>query len=719
MFNNYITIAFRNLLKNKTFSLINIIGLAMGLAVFLMIMLWVKNEKSYNDFHVDKDRISAIMTNQIFGTNDIATFPAVPSLLASALIKDLPGIESATTTSWGENRQFSVNNKEFIEYGLYVSPEFLKIFTFPLTKGNADNSLLQPNTILITEKLAFKYFGTEDPIGKTIMIEQNTPYKVEGIIKNIPANATLTFDFLMPVKDYISANMSNGESWDINNMRAYLKLKPGVDRNQINTSLKTFLNHYSDKQAKSELILWDLNDWYLRFDFKQGKYAGGGRIIYIRMFTMIALFILFLACINFMNLSTARATKRSKEVGVRKVIGAGRLSLITQFLSESVLFSVLAGIIALGLVSLALPAFNTFLRRKIELNVDDFNNVVVFVGIILVTGILAGSYPAIVLSSFRPVKVFKNILTSSISNTTWIRKALMVMQFIVSIVLIIATMVIAQQINFIKNRNLGYQKEHLIWFPNNIALDKNELALRELKKVPGVKQAAQTSMTFTLANNRGSKVDWPGKAEGQEIFFSFIAASHDVLQTMGITLSEGRSFSTSYVSDTGAYILNEEAVRKMGIKNPIGQTLNSNGNIGPIVGVVKDFHFESLHSPIAPVIFMCRPNWTWNIYVKTDGKDIQATLKGIEEVYKKMAPGFVFDYNFQDKEYERLYRSETQIGVLVRWFAFFAIFISCLGLFGLTTFTVEVKAKEIGIRKVLGASIASILGLISKQFIGL
>lgn len=719
MLKSFFKIFFRNLWRNKTFSFINISGLTIGLAVFIIIMLWVRNELSYDRFHKNNDRIAAVMTNQSFGNDEIATFPAVPSLLAAAMTKDLPGVESAATSSWGDNRQFSVNDKNFIEYGLYVSPEFLHVFTFPLLKGPVENALQEPNTILITEKLAKKYFGNQEPIGKFITFEQTASYKVEGVLKNIPENATLTFDFLMPVKDYI--NWANGgkESWEINNMRSYVKLKEGVNREQFNDSLKTFLRKYTDKQSNSELILWNLNDWYLRFDFKDGKYAGGGRITYVKLFVVIAIFILLLACINFMNLSTARATQRAKEVGVRKVIGAGRKELVKHFIGESLLLSGLAGLAALTLVSLALPVFNIFLRKHITIDYSDTESILLFLIIILTTGLLAGSYPSFVLASFKPISVLKNMATNSSVSTVWVRKVLVVTQFSISVLLIIGTIVVSKQINYIRNRELGYNKDHLIWFPNNIAAEKNEIAIQEFLRVPGVTHAAQASMTFTMANNRGAEVKWPGKSVNQEIFFSFIAGSIDIIGTMGLTMSEGRPFSANYSTDTSAYILNEEAVKRMGLKNPVGKVLETYGGKGTIVGIVKDFHFESLHNPIAPAIISCRPNWTWLMYVRVDGKHMEETLKGVETVYKSMAPGFVFDYNFQDKEYERLYRSELQIGTLVNWFAFFAIFISCLGLLGLTIYTVERKTREIGIRKVLGASVASIIALVSKQFIWL
>lgn len=710
-------IAFRNLKTNKLFSFINISGLAIGLAVFLLIMLWIGNELSYNNFHADKDRIAALMVNKKFTNNEIASYPAVPSLLAQALASDLPGIEYAARTSWGDVRLLSKEEKKFTEYGLYVDHDFLNIFTFPLSAGNKNELLKKPHTILLSETLAKKYFGDENPIGKEILVERTTPYIIEGIFKDIPANATLSFDYLMPVKDYFDQAMGGEENWTRNNMRTYVKLKAGVDKKSMNASLLNFMDKYTDQQANTTLFLWELNDWYLRYDFKNGQYAGGGRIKYVKLFSLIAFFILLLACINFMNLSTAGATRRAKEVGVRKVLGAAKKSLIAQFMSESVMLAIFSGILALVILALILPSFNQLINRKISIDYTNPQNIAIFIAIILITGLLAGSYPSWILSAFKPVKVLKSSVGSGSGNTAWIRKFLVVTQFTVSVLLIIGTLVVSQQIKYINQKNLGYQRENLIWFPNNIEGNKNDLAIQEFLKISGVSNVARASMTFTLPNNRGTSVNWPGKPEGEEIFFNFITADQDIIQTMGMELKEGRSFSKDIISDSSAFILNEEAVKRMGLKNPVGQQIESFSGKGTIIGVVKDFHFESLHNPINPVIINCKPEWTWLYYARLKGDNIQESIKGLEAVYTKMAPGFIFDYNFQDKEYERLYKSESQTGTLVNWFALVAIFISCLGLLGLTAFTVERKTKEIGIRKVLGASVLDIVSMVSKQFL--
>ncbi len=719
MFKNHFKTAFRNLWKSKVFSSVNIAGLSVGLAVFIVIMLWVQNEMSYDGFHKDKERIAMAMSNKTFGNKEVQTYPAVPSLLAAAMKKDLPGVEYAATVSWGDNRMFTYGEHNFIEYGLYVGTDFLKMFSFPLLKGDVDKVLLEPNTVLISEKLAKKYFGNEDPVGKMISIEKTQSCKVQGVLKDVPYNATLSFDFLMPVKDYINQSMGGKESWESSNIKTYVKLKEGVNRSAFDESLKGFMQRFTDKQPNTQLTLFNLTDWYLRMDFKNGRYAGGGRITYVKLFTVIAFFILLLACINFMNLSTARATQRSKEVGIRKVIGAQKQSLISQFLGESILMSVIAAIVAVLLVSAVLPVFNELLRKHIAINYTDINNWLILLSIILVTGILAGSYPALVLSSFKPVKVLKGATDNSAANTAGVRKVLVVTQFAVSVMLIIGTLVVSKQVDFIKNKNLGYNKDNLIWFASNIDPDKQETAVNEFLKVPGVTHAAQASMTFVMPNNRGSIEKWPGKKDGQDIFFSFIAGGHDIIKTMNISMKEGRDFSEILPMDSSSVILNEEAVKQMGLKDPVGQEIETYAGKMTIVGVAKDFHFESMHNAITPAVIMCKPEWTWLYYVRTSGQNMPQVLKGLEQTYAKLAPGFVFDYNFQDKEYERLYRSEQQIGTLVNWFSFFAIFISCLGLLGLTIFTVERKAKEIGVRKVLGASAMHIVTLICKQFLWL
>lgn len=717
MIKNYLKITLRTLWKNKVFSAVNIAGLSAGLAVFLLIMLWVKNEMSYNDFHADKERIAMLMSNRSFGNKEVQTFPAVPSLLPEALKKDVPGIAYAAASSWGDQRMFAYGEKRFNENGLFVGADFLKIFSFPLIKGDANNALNEPNTVLITETLAKKYFGNEEPLGKVINVDKTYTYKVAGVLKDIPNNSTINFDFLMPVKDYVSQTMNGNETWEYGNMMTYVKLKEGADQSLINASIRKLMDRYTDKQKASELFLFGLDDWYLRRDFKNGKYAGGGTITYVKMFTIIAFFILLLACINFMNLSTARATQRSKEVGIRKVIGAQKKSLALQFIGESMLMSVMAAGIAIVIVTLVLPLFNQLLNKHIEIDYHSFTNWIILLSIVLVTGLLAGSYPALILSAFKPVKVLKGTVDNTIANTGRVRKVLVVTQFAVSVMLIISTLIVSKQVDYIRNKNLGYDKENLVWFSSNIPAENQQAAIQELLKIPGVKNVSQASMSFVGSNNAGTLNNWPGKQPNEDIFFNFIAGGYDIIKTMGISMKEGRDFSQQLAIDSSSVIINETAAQQMHLKDPIGKEIEAYAGKMTIVGVAKDFHFKSLHSNIEPAIIMCKPEWTWMMYVRTTGQNTPQVLKSMEAVYAKFAPGFVFDYNFQDKGYEKLYRSEQQVGTLVNWFSFFAIFISCLGLLGLTIFTVERKTKEIGIRKVLGASVLSIVTMLCKQFV--
>ncbi len=717
MIKNYLKITLRNLWKNKVFSAVNIAGLSAGLAVFLLIMLWVKNEMSYNDFHQDKDRIAMLMSNRSFGNKEVQTFPAVPSLLADALKKDVPGIQYAAAASWGDQRMFTYEEKHFNEMGLFVGPDFLKIFSFPLIKGDINGALTEPNTVLLSETLAKKYFGADDPIGKVISVDKAYSYKVTGVLKDVPYNSTISFDFLMPVKDYVNQTMNGKETWEYGNVMTYVKLKKDANEASINSAVKKMMDRYTDKQKASELFLFGLDDWYLRRDFKDGKYAGGGKITYVKMFTVIAFFILLLACINFMNLSTARATQRSKEVGIRKVIGAQKKSLIMQFIGESLIMSLIAACIAIALVTLVLPLFNQLLNKHLAIDYNSFNNWITLLIIVLITGLLAGSYPAFVLSAFKPVRVLKGTVDNTVTNTGRVRRVLVVTQFAVSIMLIISTLIVSKQVDFIRNKNLGYDKENLVWFPSNIPAENQQAAIQELLKIPGVTNATQASMNFVGSNNAGTLNNWPGKQPNDDIFFNFVAGGFDIIKTMGITLKEGRDFSQQLAIDSTSVIINETAAEQMHLKDPVGKEIEAYAGKMTIVGVVKDFHFKSLHSNIEPAIIMCKPEWTWMMYVRTTGQNMPQVLKQMEAVYAKFAPGFVFDYNFQDKEYDKLYRSEQQVGTLVNWFSFFAIFISCLGLLGLTVFTVERKTKEIGIRKVLGASVISIVTMLCKQFI--
>lgn len=719
MFKNHLLIAWRNLIKNKGFSLINITGLAVGLASAILIMLWIQNEVSTDRFHKNTEHLYQVMENQRYGKGDIFTVQSTPTPLAAALKIEIPGIKYATRVTWGNTHVFHYNDKYIQEYGLYVDTDFLKMFDFPLIHGQPATALSQPQQIIISHTLAKKYFDDENPVGKIFRIDEEYNYTVTGVFKDVPANSSLQFSFLMPAKDYVSHVLNNEEQWNNNNIRTYVQLDEKVNPAAVQANLKDMLGRHEKEQRNVNMFLHAAKDWHLRGEFKNGR-SVGGRISYVRLFTAVAVFIVLLACINFMNLATARATRRSKEVGVRKVLGGDRQSLIRQFLSESMLLTVVSGILALLLVIIFLPVFNDRLSQTLTLDFTNPSFVLIFLLIIVITGLIAGSYPAFLLSRFQPVKVLKGITDSIKGKAYWLRKSLVVLQFVVSVVMIIGSIVVYQQIQYISNKNLGYNKNNLVYFSSaGLPGSQYESFKQQLLAINGVQGVTRTSINFTGSNNSTSYVEWKGKITRTEVLFSIVNADHDVLHTMGIEFKEGRAFRKDFATDTSAFIINEEAARRMNLKPPVaGQEITLWDRKGPIIGVAKDFHISSIHRSIEPVILMAR-DWTWAFFVRMDGSKTASTLNAIEIAYKKRLPDRPFNFEFMNAEYQKMYQSEMQIGILAKWFSVLAVFISCLGLYGLVSLAASQKTKEIGIRKVLGATVTNILTLISKDFLKL
>ena len=709
----------RNLWKNKFYSSINIIGLAIGLAVGILIMLWVQDELSYDRFHKNHASLYKVMENQKYGTGEVYTFSSTPTPLAKSLKNEFPEITYSTRVSWVRQHLFNYGEKHIEEFGIYVDPDFIQMFSFPLKKGDAKKVLTEPNTILISETLADKYFGSENPLGKGIRIDEERQYKVTGVFKDLPSNSTLKFGFLMPVGDYVKLYMNNEERWDNNNIQTYVQLSKESNPALLTSKISAVPGKKHADQVNVKLFLHPAADWYLRSNFKDGKNIGG-RISYVQLFIIVAIFILLIACINFTNLVTAQASKRSKEVGVRKVIGGDKASLIKQFLVESLLLTFFAAMLALAIILLIIPSVNQLLDRKLHIDFLNPAYLLVFFGIIIITGLIAGTYPALILSSFQPIKVLKGITAGVKGKNSLLRKSLVVIQFVISVVMIIGTIIIYQQIKYFQNKNLGYKKENLVYFASSgIPEQHYETFKNELATIQGVKGVTRCSINFTGSNNSTSDVKWNGKLDEKEVLFSLINTDHDMLNTFGIDLKEGRNFSKDFGADTSNYIINEEAVRRMNLKQPvIGQQLELWERKGTIIGVARDFHISSIHGPIEPVILQAR-DWTWTYYLRIDGQNTASILKNIESVYKKRIPERPFSVRFMDQEYESMYKSEMQIGELAKWFSVLAIFISCLGLFGLVSLAAIQRTKEIGIRKVLGASVTNILGLLSRDFLQL
>jgi putative ABC transport system permease protein len=717
MLRNYFIIAWRNLWRNKVFSFINIFGLALGMAFSLLIYLWIYDETQMDKFHARDAQLYRVWETQYYDDGKIFSVDATPGLLADALKKEIPEVAKAAMMTWETEELFRVGDKANKEKGRYAGEDFVEMFSYQVLKGNPKTMLDAPNKLVITEKLAKSYFGNENPIGKTIWMNNEHNFQVAGVLANVPKNASLKFDFLLPYKFFLDKN-EWAKDWRNNGPRTVLMLHPQADIKKVNAKIKNFLATKKDtSDNKIELFLQKYSETYLYGKFTEGR-QDGGRIEYVQLFSIVAVFILLIASINFMNLATARSVKRAKEVGIRKVIGAFKNALVIQFMGEAILTVILAMFLAILLVEFALPTFNMLTEKQLFVPFLDMLFWLKIMGFIFVIGLLSGSYPAFFLSSLQPVKILKGSLKFKPSATLF-RKGLVVFQFTLSIVLITSTLVIYQQTQYIQTKNLGVDRENIITQSLEGDLIKNLRSYKnELLQMPGIQSITTATQLPISVGNSTVGVEWPGKDPKTRILFSNVGVTYDFIKTNQIKLLAGRDFSPEYGTDTSAIIVNETAARAMGLKNPVGTSITFWGSKGKIVGLMKDFHMQSLHNKIEPLILFHRSEAEWgNILVKTQAGKVKEALASMEKASKKFNPKFPFTYQFVDEEFKRQYRSETLVGHLAYYFAFLGIFISCLGLFGLAMFTAEQRTKEIGIRKVLGARISGIMALLSKDFI--
>jgi putative ABC transport system permease protein len=714
MFKNYFKIAWRNLLRNKVFSAINITGLAIGMAAALLISIWVQNELSYDRFYRDESSLYKLYVrsnnNGNVYTGDVTTGP-----MGKTLKQNFPEVKSTSRIYWTSERLFSYGDKSVKSKGNDVDKSFLTMFTFPFLKGNAGHALDDPNSIVITEDLAGKLFGTEDAINKVVRINNKESYKVTGVLKNLPDNTAFDFNYLVS----LGPNENQyGNTWDNYTYNTYVQLQPNISVDNFNNKIKDELEKYTGQKG-TEMFLYPVSRLHLYSSFENGKPAGG-RIETVRLLLIIAVLILLIACINFMNLSTAQSQKRAKEVGVRKVIGAGKSKLILQFLCESIVIAFVAGIFALVIVELTLPSFNHLINKSLFLN---YKNPVLWVGLsafIVFTGLLAGSYPAFFLSAFKPVKVLKGPV-KSIKSPFNPRKILVVTQFSIAIILIISTIIVYRQIKFVENRNTGYNINSLVEVPiegdirKNYDLIKNELINKNI-----VTAICKNSLGVTVDGRTQGGYSWQGsKPEDANITFSRVGTDGDFAKTLELKLIDGRDIDMkNYASDSTAAMLNETAVKEMQIKNPVGKYINENGQNLTIVGVFKDFIIGSPYNPVMPMIVVATNYWTYNMILRfNSNSNMENNLAEAEKVFKKYNPAYPFTYHFVDEEYQQKFNDEKQTGTLAALFAGLTIFISCLGLFGLAAYMAENRSKEIGIRKVLGANVQTIVKILSKEFV--
>ena len=722
MLKNYLKTAFRNLWKNKTYSFLNIFGLAVGVTCAGFIFLWVEDELSYNHNYAKRDQLYQVMENQAY-EGKTYTFSATPGLLGPSMKEEIPGIISACRTTWGNYTLFTLDDKALYQVGYYVDSSFFDMFGLPFLQGNPRNAFSQLKSLVITEKMAKKFFGNErNVIGKTLKKDNKDEYVISAVIGDLPENSTLQFDWLASFKPFFDRNewLMN---WGNNGIQTFVELDKQTNPQLLNKKLAGYIKS-KDTGAIAEPFLFSMNDWRLRSNFEEGKQTGG-RIQYVRMFSTIAWIILLIACINFMNLATARSEKRAREVGVRKVMGAGKNSLIAQFIGEAIFMSFLSVFLAIIIMYLILPLFNAIVTKHLSIGLSEPIHIFALLAIALICGLIAGSYPAVYLSSFNPIWVFKGLKVKG-SAPAFIRKGLVVLQFTISIALIIGTIIIYQQIQHIKNRDLGFNKNNLMQTGLRGEMRKNFPAIKhDLLQSGYVENAAMSNLNMLYMGSSTNDFRWDGKDPAKKMLITQDYITPEYLSTAGIKIKQGRDFHAIAATDSQSVIINETLAKMIG-KDVVGKILyrdtSATGSIQyTIVGVTSDFLFDDMYGKPDPLVFMCYPEDNFGyFYVRLKkGVNTEKAVAKVESIVKNNNPGYPFDYIFVDDEFDRLFRSEMLIGKLSRVFAILAIIISCLGLFGLAAYTAERRTKEIGIRKVLGASVSGITRLLSTDFLRL
>jgi putative ABC transport system permease protein len=720
MIRNYFAVAWRNLWKNKSFSAINIFGLALGITCSLLIMLWVRDEYQVDAFHKNGDRLYSVYQNTWFD-GKIESGHYTPGLMADEMKRVLPEVAQACGFAWNTWNTFAAGEKILKLPGNAAGADFFTMFSYRLLEGNAATALNTPTSLAISRGMATSFFGSpKQAIGKTLRFENYRDLQVTAVFEDIPTGSSQSFKYLINWDFFLERN-EWAKHWGNNGPFTFLLLRPDADAGKLGTRIKKFLDKYVKDLPpgfKMELGLQRYNDLYLHSQIKEGRITGG-RIEYVRLFSIVAIFILLIACINFMNLTTARSVKRAKEIGVRKVVGAIRSVLVRQFIGEALLITFIATLIALALTIILLPVFNSITTKNISLPLNDAYFYISLLAIILLTGFLSGSYPALLLSSFNPVSVLKGKLKLG-SGAAWFRKGLVVFQFVLSITLITGMIVITRQVNYMHNLNLGFNKQNLIFLPiEGELITKYKVFKEEALRLPGIAGITQMSNRPTHIQNGTGGVSWPGKDPNVTIMFTQASVGYDFIKNLQLTLLQGRDFSTEF-ADSTSFIINETALAKIGYKDPIGQPIEFWGTKGHIVGLIKDFHFNSLHTPIEPLILRLGENrGDGYILIRTEAGKTPVALTGLEKLAKQINPQFPFAHQLADEEWAALYEKEKVIQQLSNYFAFLGIFISCLGLLGLVMFTAGQRAREISIRKVLGASTGSLFTLLSKDFIWL
>ena len=725
MLKHILTIAFRNIKKHKSSFAINLTGLSTGLAFAFLLYLWVEDEKGIDKFHVNDDRLYQVMEksteNGIIRIQDGTQGP-----LSEAMEKDLPEVENAVTVMSlsKEGMDITIKNgeKSFKSAPLFSGETFFKVFTFPLISGSAATVLKEKNSITISEDLARKLFGSADAaLGKPLQwnaFGKDYVSSVTGVFKNVSSRSTLKFDAVFTKQKLLQDLWQNGQNWWNTGPETYLLLKEGANLTAFNKKIERFIDKY-DKDNIFSLFVRKYSDAYLYGNYEGDKQAGG-RITNVRLFSVIAILLLIIASINFMNLSTAKVSGRLKEIGIKKAVGSSRRSLVFQFLGESLFVTALSTVIALLLVALLIPQFNFITGKNLTFNFSMAQLLVLFL-IALITGILSGSYPAFYLSGFNALATLKGKFQGKVAEL-FVRKGLVIFQFVISLVLIVSVLIVYQQIEFAQTKPIGYTKENVVYFEMEGKIFENKKNFfDELRRVPGVVQVGGINQSLIREDGGSSTygVEWPGKIESKNIDFVIRTVDDNLVRTLGMQIKEGKSFSDSLGTNSSYLLVNETAAKIMGLNKPVGMKVKLWGEDKTILGVMKDFHTASVHQPISPLIFRCVPDDVSMAMVRIEAGSERKVIDNLTAFYSNVNPGYPLNLKFLDETFRAQYLTEERTLTLSKYFACLTILISCLGLFGLAAFDTERRTKEIGIRKVLGADLKNLVTLLSKDFLKL
>lgn len=719
MIRNYLKIALRNFWRFKGYSFIHIAGLAVGMACCLLILLWMQDELNYEDVHTNADHLCRVF--MIEETDKVSHLAVTPPPLADVLNNMFPEIVNAMRFDEVGRVLIRYKNSAFYEnHGYLADPTIFEMFSFPIISGDPEKVLINLQSIVITESMAKKYFDLEDPLGKTLQINNQWDFIVTGVMKDTPKKSHMQFDFLLPF-NFLTNWGYDLDNWGNGSFYTYVQLQPGSSVEAVNEKIAHARSYRQVNLGYYPLMLQPIKDIHLKSKMKF-DFAVNGSILYIYIFSALAFFVLFIACINYMNLSTARNMLRAREVAMRKVVGAARGNLIKQFFGESIFFTLIAFLFAIGLILLFMPSFNSLTDKQLVINFTGSPHVYFgFIGIVLLTGVVSGIYPSLFLSSFQPAHVFKGASFLVSSRRFSIRKILVVVQFALSLILIIGTSVVYQQLDYIKMKRLGFEKENVIYMNMTSGLKRQYEAVKsELLSNPNILHVTRLDgPPISEANETNSHIFWEGKRPDERLTLKICWVDFDFIETFDIEMAEGRSFSSTFVTDAeNGMILNEATVQATHMEDPIGKRFQFYGGDGTIIGVVKNFHHSSLHRPIEPVILKISPGRTNYLCVRVTSEPlhIASTLNFLERTIKKFEPNAPFEYELLDRRINNLYRADERTGKIFGYFTFLALFISCLGLFGLSSFLAERHTKEIGIRKVLGASVPGIFILLSREF---